>query len=86
MFRIWFLFHFVEERKKERKKKRVQFAANVKEPRGDGKEYRKERMKPSKAEISCRNEIRETRGMPENRIALYNGILRDRVQRMQCSY
>lgn len=33
---------------------------------------------------NCRNEISETktRGMPANRVALYNGILRDRVHRM----
>ncbi|KAK7824831.1 hypothetical protein CFP56_033991 [Quercus suber] len=36
---------------------------------------------------NCRNKIPTIRGMQENRIALYNGILKDRVrvQRMQCS-
>ncbi|XP_041020181.1 uncharacterized protein LOC121261845 [Juglans microcarpa x Juglans regia] len=77
---------YSEEKKKERKKKKVQFAEDVKDPSGNGDKYRKEQTKPSKAEMGCRNEIRGVRGMPENRIALYNGILKDRVQRMQCSY
>jgi hypothetical protein len=34
----------------------------------------------------CRYEIPEKHGMPPNRIALYNGILRDRVQRMGCCH
>uniref|UniRef100_A0A2N9J8B3 Uncharacterized protein n=1 Tax=Fagus sylvatica TaxID=28930 RepID=A0A2N9J8B3_FAGSY len=76
-----------EEKKRERKKKKkVQFAENVKEPSGNGEEYRKVHMNLSKVERSCRNEISTIRGMPENRIALYNGILKDRVQRMQCSF
>lgn len=29
---------------------------------------------------------RRAGGMPANRVALYNGILRDRLQRMACSY
>ncbi|XP_030971989.1 uncharacterized protein LOC115992081 [Quercus lobata] len=78
------------EKKRERKKKKVQFAENVKEPSGNGEEYRKGQMqmKLSKfIEENCRNKIPTIGGMQENRTALYNGILKDRVrvQRMQCS-
>ncbi|KAB2008200.1 hypothetical protein ES319_D10G083000v1 [Gossypium barbadense] len=79
-----------KKRVKKRKKK-VQFAENVKETSGDGQEYRKEQHKKLIAAASrrrrkmdgfCRSE------MPANRIALYNGILRDRVHvhKMECSY
>uniref|UniRef100_A0A1J3JX50 Uncharacterized protein n=3 Tax=Noccaea caerulescens TaxID=107243 RepID=A0A1J3JX50_NOCCA len=80
-----------EEKKKQRKKKKkVKFAENVKEPKGNGEEYRKREhlrrtvpepvIKPKKTGSVCRND------MPANRIALYNGILRDRDHRIQCSY
>ncbi|GMI82048.1 hypothetical protein like AT1G52565 [Hibiscus trionum] len=80
-----------EGKKRDKKKKRVQFAENVKERNGNGEEYRKEQRKKLIAETAggstkvdrfCRNE------MPPNRIALYNGILRDRVRvhKMQTSY
>ncbi|XP_050233964.1 uncharacterized protein LOC126682354 [Mercurialis annua] len=70
-----------EEKKKEKKKmkKRVKFAENVKETKGRGEEYRRQKKEEENSRI-CRNEI------PANRIALYNGILRDRVHRMECSY
>ncbi|TYI60178.1 hypothetical protein E1A91_D10G087800v1 [Gossypium mustelinum] len=79
-----------KKRDKKRKKK-VQFAENVEETSGDGQEYRKEQHKKLIAAAStrrrkmdgfCRSE------MPANRIALYNGILRDRVHvhKMECSY
>ncbi|XVE52202.1 hypothetical protein DITRI_Ditri02bG0104000 [Diplodiscus trichospermus] len=78
-----------EGKKKDKKKKKVKFAENVKETSGNGEQYRKEHNKKSIAETAgrsrkvdgfCRNE------MPANRIALYNGILRDRVHKMECSY
>lgn len=78
---LWFLFCFsLGDKKRERKKKKVHFAKNVvKEPTGGGEEM--VMRKQSKVERrSCRNEI------PENRIALYNGILKNRVERMQCSH
>lgn len=75
----WFVFS-LGDKKRDRKKKKVHFAENVEEPpigRGEEMVMRKQ----SKVERrSCRNEI------PENRIALYNGILKNRVQRMQCSH
>ncbi|CAF2097495.1 hypothetical protein BRARA_E01571 [Brassica rapa] len=76
------------EKKKQRKK--VKFAEDVKEPKGNGEEYRKREhlrrivpepvIKPEKTGSVCRND------MPANRMALYNGILRDRDHRLQCSY
>lgn len=72
---------------RKKKKKKVQFAENVKEPSSNGEEFRKQHKKQNKAEtVSCRNEISGIQGMPANRIALYNGILKDRVHRMACSY
>ncbi|CAF2056893.1 unnamed protein product [Brassica oleracea var. botrytis] len=80
-----------EEKKKQRKKrKKVKFAEDVKEPKGNGEEYRKREhlrrivpepvIEPEKTGSVCRND------MPANRMALYNGILRDRDHRLQCSY
>ncbi|XP_022777130.1 uncharacterized protein LOC111318535 [Durio zibethinus] len=80
-----------EGKKRDKKKKKVKFAENVKETSGNGEEYRKEQQKKliaatvtagtsTKVDRFCRNE------MPANRVALYNGILRDRVHRTECSY
>ncbi|KAF8091110.1 hypothetical protein N665_0453s0018 [Sinapis alba] len=80
-----------EVKKKQRnKRKKVKFAADVKETKGNGEEYRKREhirrivqeqgTKPEKTSSVCRND------MPANRMALYNGILRDRDHRLQCSY
>ncbi|KAM3380664.1 hypothetical protein P3S68_006237 [Capsicum galapagoense] len=68
-----------------KKKKRVHFAADVKSSSGNGEEYRRKQMKKcTESKInSCGNEIM---GMPGNRVALYTGILKDRVQRMGFSY
>ncbi|KAL5575698.1 hypothetical protein UlMin_017397 [Ulmus minor] len=71
---------------KERKKKKVRFEANVKEPRGNGEEFRNRHKKSSRVERVCRIEIPANYGMPANRIALYNGILKNRVHRTECSY
>lgn len=80
------LFCLADGKKKERKKKKVRFAADVKEPRGNGDEFRMKMKKiraSSPVERSCRSEIPE---IPANRIALYSGILRDRANRMECSH
>ncbi|KAE8662948.1 phospholipase D alpha 1 [Hibiscus syriacus] len=75
-----------KKRDKKKSKKKVKFAENVKETSGNGDEYRKEQHEKmiagSKIDGICRNQ------MPANRVALYNGILRDRVHvhRMGCSY
>ncbi|WVZ00466.1 hypothetical protein V8G54_026535 [Vigna mungo] len=72
---------YSEEKKRERKKtkKKVKFADSVKK---EGRE-RKEENRVSK---NCRDESSDCVGMPANRIALYNGILRERVHRTECSY
>ncbi|KAK9923137.1 hypothetical protein M0R45_031570 [Rubus argutus] len=64
------------DKKRDGKKKRVSFAENVEE----AKTVEKVVESSKRVERSCRNQI------PENRVALYNGIRRDRVQRMECSY
>ncbi|OWM81839.1 hypothetical protein CDL15_Pgr007877 [Punica granatum] len=73
---------------KKKKNKRVKFAESVKEPRTNGKEFRRRQRRDSRpVEKSCREcEISSSRapGMPANRAALYSGILRDRAQRMEC--
>ncbi|CDO98146.1 unnamed protein product [Coffea canephora] len=65
---------------KNKKKKRVQFAADVKEPSRNGEDYRREHGRKSTRiqSVSC--------GMPANRVALYSGILKDRLQRTEFSY
>ncbi|KAK9282309.1 hypothetical protein L1049_005223 [Liquidambar formosana] len=75
-----------DDKKRERKKKRVHFAENVKDPSGNSEEFRKEHRRSVKFGGSCRAEIPGIPEVPENRIALYNGILRDRVRRMECSF
>ncbi|XP_054804554.1 uncharacterized protein LOC129307829 [Prosopis cineraria] len=84
-----------DEKKKMMKKKRVHFAEDVVVSRirrnGDGEEVRRNyRHSNSETKVrrSCSNGgIDESRGMPANRVALYNGILKDRVaQRLAYSY
>lgn len=81
-----------EETRKQRKRiKKVRFSDNVKDTKGNGKEYRRRELnrrsvpepvtKPEKTGSMCRIST-----MPANRMALYNGILRDRDHRVQCSY
>ncbi|GLU22091.1 hypothetical protein SLE2022_381880 [Rubroshorea leprosula] len=86
-----------DEKKRQRKKKKVHFAENVKETSGNGKEYRRKHERKSvekaaaaaAAAATTRTTVVESicrKDMPANRIALYNGILRDRGHRIQCSY
>ncbi|KAK4268813.1 hypothetical protein QN277_022049 [Acacia crassicarpa] len=79
---------YSEEKKRgSKKKKRVKFADNVNEETKTQtkKDLRVKQSKQSRASSSCRHETPEIRGMPENRIALYNGIMRDRVHRLEYS-
>ncbi|KAL3511888.1 hypothetical protein ACH5RR_024605 [Cinchona calisaya] len=71
---------------KNKKKKRVKFAADVKEPSGNGEEYRREHSKKSTTSSSSTRIQTNSCGMPANRVALYNGILRDRLHRTEFSY
>ncbi|RWW31025.1 hypothetical protein GW17_00004371 [Ensete ventricosum] len=60
---------------KQQRRKRVQFAAEVEELGGSSRNET-----PAELARSPRGERRgEARGMPANRVALYNGILRDRT-------
>ncbi|KAL2338379.1 hypothetical protein Fmac_012825 [Flemingia macrophylla] len=58
--------------RKKAKKKRVHFAKDVVESRRDGEEFRKKIH-------SFKPKAPSKPGIPANRVALYNGILRDRV-------
>ncbi|KAK4265175.1 hypothetical protein QN277_026261 [Acacia crassicarpa] len=85
-----------EKKKKKKKNKRVHFAEDVvvssrtrtEEQKGEARRNYGE----SKSETQVRRSfshggIEENRGMPANRVALYNGILRDRMaQRLAYSY
>ncbi|XP_057454182.1 uncharacterized protein LOC130745812 [Lotus japonicus] len=53
-----------------------------------GKKKKKNRASSSSISSNCRNENPESRGngMPANRMALYNGILRDRGNRVACCH
>ncbi|XWS17141.1 hypothetical protein CRYUN_Cryun33cG0043000 [Craigia yunnanensis] len=86
-------------KREKKKKKRVHFAEDVMDPRGDGEEFRTLVKNPvrigsnnSPAALNSSPKSKKTggskdRGIPANRVALYNGILRDRVvQRLAYSY
>ncbi|CAJ1951273.1 unnamed protein product [Sphenostylis stenocarpa] len=84
---------YSEEKKRERKKKKkkVKFAkiVMVKEVERDSKEENREEEQGKQNIVlrnDCRSENPENGEMQANRIALYNGILRDRVQRMACCH
>ncbi|KAG7023521.1 hypothetical protein SDJN02_14547, partial [Cucurbita argyrosperma subsp. argyrosperma] len=74
-----------DTKKTKKKNKRVHFAKDVVDPIGNGDDFRRQH------ELACNNNNSNTasppsqnpptapRGMPANRVALYNGILRDRV-------
>ena len=89
-----------EGKKREtKKKKKVHFAEDVMDPRGDGEEFRRQVKNPVRigsnhfpAALNSAPKFKKIgggkdRGMPANRVALYNGIVRDRVvQRLAYSY
>ncbi|KAA8535100.1 hypothetical protein F0562_030103 [Nyssa sinensis] len=69
-----------KKEKEKRKKKRVHFAEDVVEPSGNSEEFRRQRSgKINSPPSSKLKESGKVGGMPANRVALYNGILRDRV-------
>ncbi|CAJ2661373.1 unnamed protein product [Trifolium pratense] len=81
---------YTEEMKRERKmnpkknKKKVRFEEDVKETREKSEVMMKEKQRnQNRVNSNCGNETQKNRGMPANRINLYNGILRERVYRME---
>ncbi|KAL9682276.1 hypothetical protein QQ045_014071 [Rhodiola kirilowii] len=81
--------------KKRKKTKRVRFAEDVVEPSGDGVKFRKQHRKvgtqvsyntnncsdgDDDGAVSGVERVKKITGMPANRVALYNGMLRDRVE------
>ncbi|KAI9126079.1 hypothetical protein K1719_003497 [Acacia pycnantha] len=85
-----------EKKKNKKKKKRVHFAEDVvvssRTRTEEQKVEARRNYRESKSERKVRRSfshggIEENRGMPANRVALYNGILRDRMaQRLAYSY
>ncbi|KAK8543507.1 hypothetical protein V6N13_076315 [Hibiscus sabdariffa] len=87
-----------KKNKKNKKEKKVHFAEDVMDPRSDGAEFRKQLKNRVRINNSAASALKSTpkfkkfgggkdRGIPANRVALYNGILRDRVvQRLAYSY
>ncbi|KAF7154017.1 hypothetical protein RHSIM_Rhsim01G0069000 [Rhododendron simsii] len=86
-------------KKREKKKKRVQFAEDVVDPVGNSDEFRRQHNNAtatatnsdglysnSSSKEEERERKREVRGMPANRAALYNGILRDRLVHHRLAY
>ncbi|KAG9141707.1 hypothetical protein Leryth_022031 [Lithospermum erythrorhizon] len=68
-------------------KKKVKFADDVKDSNGNGEEYRKEHKKVRIVQKSgCANEILDFPGLPPNRKALYDGMLKAKFQRMEFSF
>lgn len=90
------------DKKKEKKKKRVHFAEDVVDPIGYSEEFKRQHgirisnrgnnQQPTASSTSnSSSKFKRTGGkvggMPANRMALYSGIIRDRVvHRLACSY
>lgn len=79
-----------KKRGRKKKKKKVKFAKNVmvKEVEREVEEENREEqgMQNRVSRSECERENLGNAEIPANRIALYNGILRDRVQRMACCH
>ncbi|KAJ0751948.1 hypothetical protein HanPI659440_Chr09g0318681 [Helianthus annuus] len=78
-------------KKRVKKKKKVRFAEDVMEPSGSGEEFRKRFKNKNLQKLRTSSSICKDEGgkrkinMPENRVALYTGILRERnVHRFAC--
>lgn len=67
-----------DDKRREKKKKKVQFAEDVVEPIGNGEEFRKRLANKYNRNNngSSSRDYKVAREMAANRMALYNGILR----------
>ncbi|XP_023004360.1 uncharacterized protein LOC111497701 [Cucurbita maxima] len=70
---------------RKKKQKKVQFAENVKKKATEAEEMKRKITARKLKKNRCRSSFQGSQ-MPENRVALYNGILRDRSNRMGFSY
>lgn len=71
-----------DDRKREKKKKKVHFAEDVSDTIGNSEEFRKrlaDKHNRNKKNGSSSSDYKVARELAANRMALYNGILRDRV-------
>lgn len=66
----------------KRRKKKVKFAEEVKDTKGNGELYRKEGRKRNEIQKSCGSE----KMLPANHAALYTGILKYRVHTNTIQY
>lgn len=76
-----------DKKEKKKKKKRVKFADNVKDhiPKSEIKIAKfSSDKKMKRVEILKSEKFLRVSQMPSNRAALYHGILRDRVHRIEC--
>lgn len=75
-----------DDKRREKKKKKVKFADNVKDQKNEFTTMISKKKK-KKIQIYEGEKLNpEFHQMPANRAALYHGILRDRVHRIECSY
>ncbi|KAL8043011.1 hypothetical protein ABFX02_09G090400 [Erythranthe guttata] len=76
------------KKRKKKKSKRVRFADDVRETRGNGELYRRKHRESDGIQKSCCGNqiIGLQKVMPANRAVLYSGILKGRVQRIAYSY
>lgn len=73
--------YLLDAKKREKKKKRVQFAEDVVDPVGNSEEFRRRQRNRGGSSSSNNNDNNNNKGreLQANRMALYNGILQNRV-------